>query len=353
MPNYELAAERAARKHGIDPRIFKAMIRAESNFNPRAGSPAGARGIAQFMPATARAYGVNLDDGRVSDDLDGAARYIKANLQRTGGNYHQALSIYNSGQPDKYRAGGYPETIAYVNKIMGGRKNETLAEGGGRSTPSEDGQRTRTRTVTTSPGVDNSQARAQLLTRFLQSKSANPVDMALQFRQLQDVAPTTKTVTETVGGTNRNSRDDDGGSRGPRKGTYTVAAGANRAGVPLSSDMKRFLARITRSGRNVVVTTGSNHGKYTSTGNVSDHHSGRGVDIGSAANKFPSTGGGTGDLIAAHAIKRASGKSWRESLALARRGGAFTFHRNGKRYQVLYKTQVGGNHNDHVHIGIG
>ena len=341
MPNYELAAERAARKHGIDPRIFKAMIRAESNFNPQAGSPAGARGIAQFMPATARAYGVNLDDGRVSDDLDGAARYIKANLQRTGGNYHQALSIYNSGQPDKYRAGGYPETIAYVNKIMGGRKNETLAEGGGRSTPSEDGQRTRTRTVTTSPGVDNSQARAQLLTRFLQSKSANPVDMALQFRQLQDVAPTTKTVTGTVGGTNRNSRDDDGGSRGPTSGNFTVSPGANRAGVPMTSAIKQVLAAMTRSGRRVNVGTGSNHSQMTSSGNVSDHWSGNAADI-------PATGR-DGDLIAAHAIRAATGVPFGEALKRARAGGIQNFNTPQGRVQVIWRAP---GHYDHVHVGI-
>lgn len=133
--NYEAAAERAAKKYGIDPAIFKAMIRAESNFNPDAGSPAGARGIAQFMPATAEAYGVNLNDGKVTDDLEGAARYLRDNLKKTGGDYRAALSIYNSGQPDKYKPGGYPETIAYVKKIMEGKDNETT--GGPSTSPVE------------------------------------------------------------------------------------------------------------------------------------------------------------------------------------------------------------------------
>lgn len=352
MPNYELAAERAARKIGVNPRIFKAMIRAESNFNPNAGSPAGARGIAQFMPATAKGYGVNLDDGRVTDDLEGAARYLKANLARTGGNYSRALSIYNSGKPDKYLPGGYPETINYVKKIMGGRNRETLLEGGGSVTGGAaggtGGRRVGggARTEVVSPAVDNSAARVQLLQSFLRNKNADPVDLALQVRQAQDVPAVTRNVTE--------SSDDGGGDDGePAKGTYTVAPGANRAGVGLTDDMKRFLAGMTRSGRNVTVTTGSNHNRNTTTGNVSDHWSGNGVDIGSSANGFPATGGGVGDLIAAHAIKQASGKSWKESLALARKGGAYTFNRNGKRTQVLYKTQVGGNHDDHVHIGRG
>ena len=117
MPNYELAAERAARKYKIDPRIFKAMIRQESNFNPNAKSGAGAEGIAQFMPETAKGYGVNLHDGRVTDDLEGAAKYLRANLKRTGGNYHKALSIYNSGKPDAYKDPNFAkgQTYDYVS----------------------------------------------------------------------------------------------------------------------------------------------------------------------------------------------------------------------------------------------
>lgn len=121
MPNYEAEARRAARKYGVNPDIFVAQIRAESNFNPNARSPAGAQGIAQFIPSTARAYGVNLGDSRASDDLDGAARYMRDNLRRTGGNYTQALSIYNSGRPDGYKT--IAETRNYVSKILGSAKS--------------------------------------------------------------------------------------------------------------------------------------------------------------------------------------------------------------------------------------
>ena len=219
MPNYELAAERAARKFGVNPRIFKAMIRAESNFNPNAGSPAGARGIAQFMPATAKGYGVNLDDGRVTDDLEGAARYLKANLGRTGGNYSKALSIYNSGQPDKYLPGGYPETINYVKKIMDGRHNETLAEGGSPSSPARP---SKTRTEVVTPAVDNRASRVQALQQFLANKNSDPVQMALQMRQLKDVPAVTKQVKADT------ESDPDEGSDTPAAGNYTVEAGAKR-----------------------------------------------------------------------------------------------------------------------------
>jgi soluble lytic murein transglycosylase-like protein len=119
VANYQKAAERAARRYGLNPNVFKAMIRQESGFNPNARSPVGAQGIAQFMPATAREYGVNLNDNRVRDDLDGAARYLAANLRKYG-SYHAALSVYNSGRPDAYKdpsfAGG--QTYNYVRSIL-------------------------------------------------------------------------------------------------------------------------------------------------------------------------------------------------------------------------------------------
>ena len=122
MPDYRLAAERAARKYGITPSIFLAMIKAESNFDPNADS-GQARGIAQFTPGTARAYGVNLNDGLVTDDLEGSARYLRDNLKRTGGNYRQALSIYNSGRPNTYLNPGFAngQTYNYVRKIFATR----------------------------------------------------------------------------------------------------------------------------------------------------------------------------------------------------------------------------------------
>lgn len=331
MPNYELAAERAARKIGVNPRIFKAMIRAESNFNPNAGSPAGARGIAQFMPSTARGYGVNLDDGRVTDDLEGAAKYLKANLGRTGGNYSKALSIYNSGQPDKYLPGGYPETIAYVKKIMDGRNSETLAEGG---TPSR-APANRTRTEVVTPGVDNSAARVQALQSFLANKNTDPVRLALQVRELKDTPAVTRKVHD--GGS-----DDDSESDTPAKGHYTVADGANRAGVPMNQGIKDFLARMSASGRSFNVGTGSNHSKMSASGLVSDHWGGNAGDI-------PATGK-QGDLIAAHAIRAATGMSFQQALKKARQGGIQNYQTSdGKRAQIIWRAP---GHHDHVHVGV-
>lgn len=84
----------AALKAGIDPNLFTRQINQESGFNPNAVSPAGAEGIAQFMPATAAAMGVNPWDP--TSALNGAAR-LMAQLNKQFGNYAMALAAYNAG----------------------------------------------------------------------------------------------------------------------------------------------------------------------------------------------------------------------------------------------------------------
>jgi hypothetical protein len=200
MPDYEKAAERAAKKYGIDPAIFKAQLRQESGLKPGLTSSAGAQGIAQFMPATAKQYGVNLNDGRVSDDLDGAARYMRDNLDRTGDDYKAALSIYNSGRADAYKdpnfAGG--QTYHYVNSILSAAKVKAPKT----AAPNRQAGPAVTTRTTTTPGVDNAPLRRQLVGDFLQHGGVtNPnavLSLAGSYGQAADVPGTTKT-TSTYG----------------------------------------------------------------------------------------------------------------------------------------------------------
>lgn len=205
MPDYRLATRRAARKYGVDPSLLEALINQESGFNPHAKSPAGAQGIAQFMPGTAPGYGVNLHDNRVTDDLEGAAKYIAGNLKRTGGNVREALSIYNSGRPQGYKT--IPETRNYVAKILAGTRNASSGSGDAPSSGSYGKQRTRT-----VGGVDNSALRGQAIAQFLGSKSADPLDFALQVRSLQDVPGRQVTTTSP----SSPSGDQAGGVSGKR-----------------------------------------------------------------------------------------------------------------------------------------
>lgn len=94
-PDYQAIARQFATAAGLDPGIFVNQIQRESGFNPRASSPAGAQGIAQFMPGTAASMGVNPWD--VNSALQGAATLDKQNLKKYGGDYQKALAAYNAG----------------------------------------------------------------------------------------------------------------------------------------------------------------------------------------------------------------------------------------------------------------
>ena len=120
-------AWQAAVNAGIDPNLFERQINQESGYNPWAVSPAGAEGIAQFMPATASSMGVNPWDP--TSALYGAANLMAQLSNQFGGNYAQALAAYNAGPGAvqyAINAGGGnwyaylpAETQNYVSVIMG------------------------------------------------------------------------------------------------------------------------------------------------------------------------------------------------------------------------------------------
>jgi hypothetical protein len=150
------------------------------------------------------------------------------------------------------------------------------------------------------------------------------------------------------------SCDDLGGLTASGDGTFTLAADANLPGKPLTAAMTAFVERMATfyDGR-LVVSTGTNHGRLTASGNVSDHASGNAVDFGMALN-HGTDDGPVGDRIAAAAFL-AAGLPRDAATALAHAGGAHTIVSNGLRIQVIWKidTPEVGNHHDHVHVGIG
>jgi soluble lytic murein transglycosylase-like protein len=117
---------RSASRWNVSPGLLAAQLMAESGFNPRAVSPAGALGIAQFMPATARSYGLaNPFDPIAAID---AQAHLMSDLLRQFHSIPLALAAYNAG-PGAVAACGcippYPETRAYVARIL------ALADGSG------------------------------------------------------------------------------------------------------------------------------------------------------------------------------------------------------------------------------
>ena len=109
----------AARQFAVDPALVRAVIHAESGFNPRARSPKGAMGLMQLMPGTARMLGVT-DPHLPGNNIAGGARYLSSLLGRFKNDVTLATAAYNAGPEAVKRHAGvppYPETQVYVQRV--------------------------------------------------------------------------------------------------------------------------------------------------------------------------------------------------------------------------------------------
>lgn len=117
--DWEPLLEPIASKYGLEPRLLRAVLQAESGGDPRTVSPKGAIGLMQLMPATAKAMGVE-DPFDPAQNLEGGARYLRFLLD-TFGELELALAAYNAGPGAIRRYGGippYPETQHYVRRVL-------------------------------------------------------------------------------------------------------------------------------------------------------------------------------------------------------------------------------------------
>jgi len=106
-------------KYNVDPNLIRSVIKAESNFDPRAVSSAGAMGLMQLMPSAAAGMGVT-NPYDIVQNIDAGVRIIKGNLDSYNGNLALALAAYNAGAGAVQKYGGVPpytETQNYIAKI--------------------------------------------------------------------------------------------------------------------------------------------------------------------------------------------------------------------------------------------
>jgi hypothetical protein len=117
---YAAMFQAAGSRYGVDPALLSAIAKAESSYRPGAVSPAGARGLMQIMPGTARSLGVDPDVP--AQAIDGAARLMSENLRAFNGRTDLALAAYNAGPGAVRTYGGIPpydETQTYVRRVTG------------------------------------------------------------------------------------------------------------------------------------------------------------------------------------------------------------------------------------------
>ena len=301
IPAGLLAPYRSAeRRYGVPWNVLAAINKVETDFGRNVGvSRAGAVGWMQFLPSTWERYGVDGDDDGRKDPYDpadaipAAARYLRAS--GAPGDLHAAILAYNHAE------WYYRQVIAWARRFVDGTR------------PTRDATGDRT-------------SSDQAVTEPTGSRPSPPVG----------------------GATGERTPCPTGADAIP--GRVQIAPGANLPGRPLAAETLAFLGRVAvLSGRPLIVTTGTNHSRYTVDGTVSDHFDGHAADIGMAAN-----GGGddgpVGDAIAA-ACLTAAGDPPAEAAREARAGGLWTREHDGLRIQCIWKTDLGGNHHTHVHIG--
>jgi soluble lytic murein transglycosylase-like protein len=113
-------AEEKAKKHNVDPKLVKAVISAESNWNPKAVSHKGAVGMMQLMPKTANDLGVS-NRYNPEENIEGGVKYLRHLLDKFNGNLTLELAAYNAGparvEKDN-RVPSIPETVNYVKRVM-------------------------------------------------------------------------------------------------------------------------------------------------------------------------------------------------------------------------------------------
>jgi Transglycosylase SLT domain len=384
-PPHERYAPRlreAYRRHGVLPRHLAGLIEVESGWNRWAQSPAGARWLTQFMPATAESYGVKGSSPR--SQILGAARYLKDLGYKRGdpGAIRLALASYNAGPGNPAAAGDYPEKVLAASRGYRG-----IGRGAGRGAPPAGGGGGGRLSVT-QPSVSRElpepggEGLVGLLRAMRQSERAGAIPsqgvapprhsagpaLPSGYQAVESGPPPPERApmsdllasiaglegggigrsTVTPGRVSGRAGGGGGGQVSVRSGGRVLRYGPS-GGVPgrlqgnpidrpgvrtRPAVLEGALAVSAILGVPIQVGTGTQHSQMTSSGNVSAHWTGNALDLPMAGRRL--TSAGRSALIAA-------GMNPRE----ARRAKGGIYNVNG--WQVIFNTD---DHWDHLHIQV-
>ena len=312
-----------AQKYGVDPRIFNAQIRQESGYDPNAVSHAGAIGIAQIVPRWHP--GVNPRNPEAS--LNYAARWM-SQLHNKYGNYRDALSVYNSGRP--WQEGqDISETRNYVAKIIGSLDEKPKVAGGGAHAPGV------ARSTSMGGGFDREEMRKAVAQKFLNAAQSGGVWTPGSLLELAGMRQQGMAAEKEFGPVKQTAFTPAGGDW-----TKWVGKPAPRQGpsAPHTQSILQFVGQVGRTAGTKLTPWGNeSHSITTVNGNRSAHADGNAADIPAVGEELIRLGRAA--LVAAGADPKWANKQ---------KGGLFNI--GGK--HIIFNTDIGGNHHDHVHVGL-
>lgn len=359
----------ASKRWDVPARVLAAQEFIESGYAKdviagRRLSSAQAAGISQFVPSTARTYGVHAGLSRraVKSQVFGHAHYLHD--LGFSQNRRRAIASYAGGPGNPQY--GYAQSVLSLAPSY--RGIATGVKGGSVSRETVGGSPGR---VTRSGQQAGGTALAELAAKALERPTGPPsftLPAAPVFSarvtlpqgqvagppQSGQVAPRSSgpSLAELMAAAQSDARVQNakstvhpgkpgrvvgGGPSGPSvRGKVRIAAGADRAGVPTRKSAIRFAEKVAGVyGHPLTVGTGTNHSQMTTTGSVSEHWSGHAVDIPLAGRSLTRAG---------HAALIAAGMP--RAQARRAKGGIY----NVGNHQIIFNTTLGGNHWDHLHV---
>lgn len=300
-------------------------------------SSAGAGGISQFIPSTAREYGVKFGTNKraVKSQIMGQAHY----LHDLGANRNVRLALGRYyGDPSSDYAS---RVLAEVGRFKG---LDRLAPGGPLDFGGGGGGKMGKGPITNQGAItqaNQANARSGLFGQIAALNAfADPDSPAAQGWNALAAANPSVDVPQTQRGKPVGGKKGGGGvlnfQGGGTMGSVKISSGADRAGVPTSKSVLNFVRRISGIiGDPLTIGTGSNHSQMTVSGNVSDHWSGHAADI-PASGKYL--------IRLGQAALIAAGMKPKKARRL--RGGLYNV--NG--HQIIFNTHEGGDHTNHLHV---